>query len=731
MHERVELRLLGNVRAWRNGAELTLGSARRTAVLCTLALHPGQAVSREQLVAAVWGEQPPSSATGNVYTYVSALRQVLEPARDRWAAGRLLTSGGGSYRMLLPPESIDAFRFESLRAAARCHRDEGNIAAELAAVESALRLWHGDALAGVPGPFAETQRLRLAELRLATAERYVALLAETGRSDEEIESLRALVDTPARTGLADVLRTTGGPVAHRPGRPATTAKRRGAPLPGRDAVIAGLHRAAAEAVRGHGRSILIHGSPGMGRSALLAAALRDAAPAGCRLGWAAGDELTQRIPLGMLLECVESAMADADARRRARDLFTAAVDALDGSGAEAADRAVDLIRHAAGTAPVILVADDLHWADPLTLRVWTSLGAQAARLPLLLVATARSGASRISGLSADEVVALTPLDSASASALIRAAAPEPPEPRDLRRMLDDAGGNPTYLRLLAAGEGGRSSLVAAVGTHLAPFPEHARGMLRALAFLEAGEAARPSGATVAELAAVTDGNPDDLVQMLDRASAAGVLGSAGDRWVFQHRVVARTLYEGTPAALRITLHRLFAERIAASGGPPERVATQLLAGDVPLDGSLADWLAGNVARLAEHAPDLAVSVLQRAHAQRAGDPAQQLLLTAWLARLLLARDGHAAAAAGWVSARTADPDLEGEMRWVAAVAHERRGEYAAASDIAHAALREQRIAASWRQRLRQVLDRVDPHLTGDPAWSPLAAPAGGEASVVS
>lgn len=698
----IDLRLLGSVRVVRDGVELPLGSARRTAVLCVLALHAGHAVSREELVAAVWGADAPASATGNIYTYVSTLR----------AAGHPITSGGGAYQLRIAPESVDVVRFESLREAARCHRAGGDVAAELSALEAALKLWHGDALAGVTGPFAEAQRLRLAELRLATAERHATLLTETGRPEEAARVLRELVDAyPGRENvrgmLADVLmagRLGAGPAAA-PADPGA--------LIGRATEVSGLRRAAAEAARGNGRSIRIEGTPGIGKSALLGAALRDAVPPGCRVGWAAGDEFSRRTPLGVLLECAESAMSGDPAGGLVQQLLVIAAEALDQPADRTAAKAARLIRGAAEEAPLILVADDLQWADPITLRVWAALGAHPAGLPLLLVAAARSGSPAVRGLPADEIIELTPLDAGAATALVRAVAAEPPEDRLRDRILDDAGGNPHYLRHLAANEPG-----APAAEHLAEFTDQTRLVLRAVAVAGAYDLAvpggRPVGCTLAELAAVTGRTPVDLARSLNPALAAGVLTADGDRLVFRHRIVARTLHEGTPAALRITLHRSFAERIAATGGPAEQVAAQLLAGDVPLDGSAGDWLAEHVEQLAERSPRIAIDVLQRARAQHGLDPARRLSLTASLARLLLAQDRNAATEAGWVAARTGDPGLEGEMRWVAAHSHERRGEFEAAASVARAALRTQRIAAPWPDRLRALLTRVRPHLAGDP-----------------
>src|SRR6266536_4743204 len=111
----LRIRLLGPVHAVRDGAELALGSAHPKAVFAALATNANRCLSREDLVNAVWGDDPPPSATGNIYTYVSTLRRVLEPDRDRWSAGRVLSSGGGSYCLHVAEEAVDACRFETLR----------------------------------------------------------------------------------------------------------------------------------------------------------------------------------------------------------------------------------------------------------------------------------------------------------------------------------------------------------------------------------------------------------------------------------------------------------------------------------------------------------------------------------------------------------------------------------------------------------------------------------------
>src|SRR6202034_1203304 len=75
--------VLGPVTVWRDGREQAAGQPRQLAVLGVLATRANRVVSRGELIDAVWGELPPASAEGGIYTYVSGLRRVLEPDRPR------------------------------------------------------------------------------------------------------------------------------------------------------------------------------------------------------------------------------------------------------------------------------------------------------------------------------------------------------------------------------------------------------------------------------------------------------------------------------------------------------------------------------------------------------------------------------------------------------------------------------------------------------------------------
>src|SRR5580692_10434329 len=79
-------------------------------------------------------------------------------------------------------------------------------------------------------------------------------------------------------------------------------------------MLGGLMR---KVVRGQGGSLLIEGEPGIGKSALVRAALSEAAGAGCQVFWSAGDELGQALPLLPLLEGLRVREPSASPRRNA------------------------------------------------------------------------------------------------------------------------------------------------------------------------------------------------------------------------------------------------------------------------------------------------------------------------------------------------------------------------------------------------------------------------------
>jgi DNA-binding SARP family transcriptional activator/tetratricopeptide (TPR) repeat protein len=155
--------VLGPVRAWCDGAEVSLGNPQQRAVLAFMLLRAGAHTSPEELVDALWPDDPPKAAVGTIRTYVHRLRKVL-------GGEELLRSSGRGYVVDLREEDLDLSRFRRLSDQARRASAEADLASAARYLSEGLALWNGIPLAGITGRFAETQRALLEETRLTAIE---------------------------------------------------------------------------------------------------------------------------------------------------------------------------------------------------------------------------------------------------------------------------------------------------------------------------------------------------------------------------------------------------------------------------------------------------------------------------------------------------------------------------------------------------------------------------------
>jgi DNA-binding SARP family transcriptional activator len=202
----MKFEVLGPVRGWLGETELELGSPQQRAVLAMLLLARGRQVPLGVLIDGLWeGEEVPRSAAGTIRTYVSRLRRLLATG----AAGQvgcIITSAGDGYALDLGSATLDLDQFEGRLREARSawHRAERARAAGL--LRHALGLWRGAALAGVPGPYAESRRVRLTELLLAAEQERLAIDIAAGEHVAAIAELRALLaEHPFRESLSESL----------------------------------------------------------------------------------------------------------------------------------------------------------------------------------------------------------------------------------------------------------------------------------------------------------------------------------------------------------------------------------------------------------------------------------------------------------------------------------------------------------------------------------------------
>lgn len=199
--------VLGPLRVSLDGCEVELGSAKRRDLLAFLLLRAGSTVTRAEIVDALWGAEPPPSATNLVQTYVKGLRQALGPLRDR-----LVTVGSG-YRFDVSPEEFDLFRFrvsKDLREwQGRCLADRSEelrahpwvTAVEAERVAVALTVAEPDAILPVLRELAE-----LEPLHEGVHAQLVLALAVSGMQAEAVAVYQRI-----RRRLADELGVDPGP----------------------------------------------------------------------------------------------------------------------------------------------------------------------------------------------------------------------------------------------------------------------------------------------------------------------------------------------------------------------------------------------------------------------------------------------------------------------------------------------------------------------------------------
>jgi tetratricopeptide (TPR) repeat protein len=510
-------------------------------------------------------------------------------------------------------------------------------------------------------------------------------------------------------------------------------------LVGREGELATLVTLMTEAAGGRGSSVLIEGEPGIGKSALVRAAVADAANLGCQVFWGAGDELGQALPLLPLLDALGVREPGAGTRRQTIVQLLRGELATDhGADVSAAltEQLLALIAEQCAVQPMILVIDDLQWADQATIALWGRLARSVPRLPLMLVGTMRPVPRRddllaLRRAAVDTVrVQLPALHQEAVAELVATRAGGAPDER-LLRLADGAAGNPLYItelidalarscRLIVTDAGAAevtggsapSSLSAAIADRLGFVSGQVREMLRAAALLGVDFA-------VPDLAVLLGRRVTDLVLPLDEARAAGVLAESGGNLGFRHPLIRAALYEQMPQSLRAAWHRDAGRALAAVGAPADRVARQLLwavdgsgSASDPMDDWMLGWLAGTSELLIGRAPQVAADLLRRAVASPTDNAPQHRLLVGRLADALyrLGNVPEAERVARRALAYADDPDLVVDLHWTIAQCLMRRGKSAEAIAMLNRALDSVATSDLHRARLLVLTARMHSNL---------------------
>src|SRR6266511_2546893 len=494
---------------------------------------------------------------------------------------------------------------------------------------------------------------------------------------------------------------------------------------GRQVESSTLAALVAEVVAGRGGFAWLQGEPGIGKSTLVDLMAQEAQAAGCTLCRGAGEELMQAFPLRLLAECLDvTSSSPDDARAEIARLLRGEIGGsatLDPVLA-ATERLLGLVDRICASGPVLLVVEDLQWADEPSLLVWNRLARTVDQIPLLLVGTCRPVPHRTTverlGVMAREranaYLELGPLATPDVVDIAGRLAGGRPGPR-LSAELVRAGGNPLYVRelveatvrdgllevvddvaeLRAGATATPASLTAAIGRRLGFLTDDTASALRMAALLG-------HEFNVDHWADVTGRQARELAETTEEAAAAGVITEAGQRLAFRHEVIRQVLVDQVPAPLRADLHRDMAQTLVQRGAGMDVVAGHLMAAPDLEDAWVAQWLAGSAESLLYAAPEVSAELLTRAVRPLHHDDPHWEVLASRLARVLfwLGRDDQASEVAGEVLRHTTDVELSAALRILTLRSTLRAG---GGVEEAYAGLQpsleDARLPLRWRARL--------------------------------
>jgi DNA-binding CsgD family transcriptional regulator/tetratricopeptide (TPR) repeat protein len=446
--------------------------------------------------------------------------------------------------------------------------------------------------------------------------------------------------------------------------------------------------------------LVIEGEAGIGKTRLVQSIVDDARSRDVAVFCGQAHPFERTRPFGVVAAAL-------DLSRRSPDPRRAAVGALlAGQGAGAPTRAVggiqyriveeivDLVETACAERPVLMVAEDLHWADSASLLAILSVARQLPLAALLVVVTARPSplpaevARLLDDLAAGgaRTLELQPLTSGEVAVLARHVLGAPPGPA-LTAMLAKAGGNPLWavalLRSLTDDgmlRRARDGVEATTSELPASLSDLVVRRLRHLprATLELLQVAAVLGDAVSlrDVAAIARRPPAEVVGQLADAFDAQLLDEADDRVVFRHQLVHDAIYRHMLPPTRRLLHREAAVALMAAGADRLEVADHLMLGAERGDEQAIAWLRDAAREASARAPLVTVELIRRAEALLPGGHRDADLVSADVVQALLraGKVAEASARAEAVLARqhAAEVDTPLRVALVAALALQNR-----------------------------------------------------------
>src|SRR4051794_18045597 len=448
------------------------------------------------------------------------------------------------------------------------------------------------------------------------------------------------------------------------------------PIRGRADELEVIEALIAAVAHGRGGTLVIEGPPGIGKSRLLTEVLALADKAGVRSLFGEAFEYQQSVPFFSLFMATLRAdppIGDAEGLRRlggSADLRYWVVHDL-----------ADAIHAAAAQTPLVILLEDIHWADNGTLLALRSLAVRAD-VAVLWVLTARTGAGgpavqetlsvlqranatflRLGGIAPDAVADMVQ-DAVRAKADV-----------SLLNLAAKAHGNPFLATELVGGLGEEDRLAVSGGRAVVTgegLPRRLGATMHQRLDLPSGEASEvvrvaavlPDRFSAGLLAAMLDRSPVSLLSALEGAVRADLLIEDGEQLRFRHDLLREATRHSLPQSLRRAMERQSASVMLGMGAAPAEVATQLARSAEPGDREAVDALREAAQSVGHSDASAAADLSKRALELLPSDDLDYGSLVAdtvkWLNRAT--RYDEAEELAVVALAEAASPEVEAEIR---------------------------------------------------------------------
>ncbi|MFG2000766.1 AAA family ATPase [Spirillospora sp. NPDC048911] len=380
--------------------------------------------------------------------------------------------------------------------------------------------------------------------------------------------------------------------------PAATTPPQPPPLVGRHDVLQVFDQTLDSWRDGGFRHLTLVGEPGMGKTRLLKELQRAARARGLPTLAGRAAQFEQDTPFGLVIDALDDliegadadlgADLDADLRRLLSPVFPvlapdpaaarsegARIEDLSGLARhhlhKAMRKLLDLI---AGPAGLVLLLDDVHWADEPSVDLLDYLVRHPPRSKVLLAMAYRpaQAAPRLMTITGGRRIPVRPLTETEAAEVV---GPRVEGARS-RELFRASGGNPFYLEALAQLDEATTAAPGGDGGSMPDLPLAVRAALQAdfagltpAALTAARAAAVAAGEFGAQVVAVAMGaSEDEALAALDELAARDIIRlTAPTRFQFRHPLVRQAAYESAPAGWRLGVHARLAGYLAESGAP--------------------------------------------------------------------------------------------------------------------------------------------------------------------